>query len=177
MRGLSGLAIDFDALYEEHFDFVWRTVRQLGVRPASLDDAVQDVFVVAHRRLADFEPRASLRSWLFGIALRVASDYRRSVRRKGGAVELSPDIPSPRPSPQDDAETSEALRLFFRGLDALDERQRDVFVLVEVEQFTAPEAAAALGIPVNTVYSRLRSARIAFDAFLESEGDGDARAR
>ena len=170
---MPGAAIDFDTLYEEHFAFVWRAVRQLGVLPASLDDAVQDVFIVAHRRLADYEPRATLRSWLAGIAYRVASDYRRSARRKGGGVELSPELPSSRPSPHDDAETSESMRLFFRALDALDARQREVFVLVEVEQFTAPEAAAALGIPVNTVYSRLRSARLAFDGFLEAGGGSE----
>ncbi|HVY49388.1 MAG TPA: sigma-70 family RNA polymerase sigma factor [Minicystis sp.] len=174
---MAGAALDFDMVYEEHFDFVWRAVRQLGVAAASLDDAAQDVFVVAYRRLGDFDGRATVRAWLFGIAMRVASDYRRTVRRKGGAVELTPDLASARPSPQDDAETSESLRLFFRALDALDARQREVFVLAEVEQFTAPEAAAALGIPVNTVYSRLRAARLAFDAFLDAEGGGDARAR
>lgn len=170
-------AVDFDALYESYFEFVWRSVRQLGVPDASVDDAVQDVFLVAHRRLAAFEARSTLRTWLFGIAVRVASDHRRAVRRKGGGEQLTPEIPSPRPSPHDDAETSEALRRFFRALDALDAPKREVFVLAEVEQFTAPEIAEALAIPLNTVYSRLRTARQAFELALEpEEGADDARA-
>ena len=154
--------VNFETLYEAHFEFVWRSVRQLGVPDASVDDAVQDVFLVAHRRLADFEARSTIRTWLFSIAVRVASDYRRAARRKGGGEPLTPEIPSSRPSPCDDAETSEALRRFFRALDQLDAPKREVFVLAEVEQFTAPEIAEALGIPMNTVYSRLRAARLSF---------------
>src|SRR4051812_45143312 len=72
----------FDAIYEEHFDFVWRSVGRLGVDAAAVEDAAQDVFVIAHRRLAGFEGRSSVKTWLFGIALRVSRDHRRSARRK-----------------------------------------------------------------------------------------------
>ena len=76
------LAERFSALYEEHFDFVWRSARYLGEPDASLDDAVQDVFLVAYRRFQDFEARSSPRTWLFAITMRVISDHRRSRRRK-----------------------------------------------------------------------------------------------
>src|SRR5215510_5968547 len=76
------LAERFSELYEQHFDFVWRSARYLGEPDASLDDAVQDVFLVAYRRFQDFEARSSPRTWLFAITMRVISDHRRSRRRK-----------------------------------------------------------------------------------------------
>src|SRR5262245_25709599 len=78
----AGALVSFEALYDEHFDFVWRTVRRLGVPEALVDDAVQEVFLVVHRRLGSFEGRSSLKTWICAIVTRVASDSRRSVRRK-----------------------------------------------------------------------------------------------
>ena len=153
----------FEDLYEEHFDFVWRAVRRLGVPSASVDDAVQDVFVVVHRRAATFEGRSSVRTWLFGIVLHVARDHRR--RRKMDALE-DPDavVDTRSASPHAHAEAAEARRLLHEVLDKLDDERREVFVLIELSEMTAPEAAEALGVGLNTVYSRLRAARQAFDA-------------
>ena len=157
---------EFATVYDEHFPFVWRSARRLGVDPSAVDDVVQDVFVVVHRRLADFEGRSSLKTWLFGILLRVVRDHRRTLRRKhpkeGGDLEAIADTTSE--SPHESAEKAEGVRLLHALLDALDDDKREVFVLAELEQMTVPEIADATDSNVNTVYSRLRAARREFDA-------------
>jgi RNA polymerase sigma-70 factor (ECF subfamily) len=158
------VVLSFDEVYEECVDFVWRGLRSLGVREHALDDAVQDVFVVVHRRLAEFEHRSSIRSWVFGIAMRVARDHRRRERRKGGLEPLDVDLVDAGPGPMEEAAKAEALREVARVLEALDPDKRAVFVLAELEQWTAPEIAEALGVNVNTVYSRIRTARREFEA-------------
>jgi RNA polymerase sigma factor (sigma-70 family) len=103
--------LDFDAVYEEHFQFLFRALRRLGVAEASLDDALQDVFLAVHRRLDDFEGRSSVKTWLFGFALRVARDHRRRRARKGGLELLSVTLPDGAPSPLEQLEHAESLRL------------------------------------------------------------------
>lgn len=156
----------FHDIYVQHVDLVWRGLRGLGVAESAVEDATQDVFIVVHRRLHEFEARSSFRTWLYGIVLRVARNYRRTEQRKGGCASLdgAPEIPDVGPSPQDEAATAQALRELAIVLAELDEPKREVFVLAELEQMSAPEIADALGIKVNTVYSRLRAARMAFDA-------------
>lgn len=165
----SGCRLSFDAVYDEWFDFVWRSARRLGVDEPAVDDVAQDVFLVVHRRLSDFEGRSSLKTWLFSITLRVVSDWRRTRRRKGGLSPLpDDDTLADRQSvePGRVLEKAEAVRLLYRLLDELDDDKRSVFVLAELEGQTAPEIATALGVPVNTVYSRLRVARERFEAAL-----------
>ena len=157
-------ALSFDAIYEQHFDFVWRTVRRLGVADRNADDAVQDAFIVVHRRLSDFEGRSTIKTWLFGIARRVAHDHRRRALRKENDRELPDGVAdADAPSPRDAAETAEAVRVLHELLAALPDDQREVFVLAELEQMTAPEIAEAIDVVVNTVYSRLRLGRAAFN--------------
>jgi RNA polymerase sigma-70 factor, ECF subfamily len=160
--------LTFDDVYREFFSFVWRSVKRLGVRDASLDDVVQEVFVIVHRRLAGFEGRSSLRTWLFGIALRVARDHRRSVARKNPGGELiDPDtLRSTMSGPSEATEKAEAVRLLYTILDELDDERREVFVMAELEQITMPEIAQALGLNINTTYARLRAARISFEQAL-----------
>lgn len=162
----------FESIYEEHFDFIWRSMRRLGISSQSIDDAVQDVFLVVHRRLEDFEERCSLKTWLFGIALRVAHDHHRRARRKGGHEPLDPAVADGSPGPHEELAKAEAVRELDRILNSLDEDKRAVFILAEIEQMTAPEIAEALGINVNTVYSRLRSSRRAFEAALARRSGG-----
>lgn len=166
--GSSAQAIpEFDALYAEHFRFVWRSLRRLGVADASLDDASQDVFVTVHRRLHEYEPRCSPRAWLFAIARRIASDYRRTVRRKGGLASLPPNAPSdPSDEPLESAARNQASRIVLEFLDQLEPEQREVFILSELEQMTAPEIGQALGLNHNTIYSRVRTARRALHDFV-----------
>ncbi len=155
----------FAAVYDVHFAFVWRSLRRLGVPDRLLDDAAQDVFLVVHRRLSGFEGRASLKSWLFAIARRVAHDHRRRVGRKERTEELPAALVDARTAtPRAEAERNEALRALHEILGAMDDDKREVFVLAELEQMSVPEIADAIGANVNTVYSRLRAARGAFEA-------------
>jgi RNA polymerase sigma-70 factor (ECF subfamily) len=155
---------EFEAVYEEHFAFVWRTVRRLGVPERSVDDAVQDVFVVVHRRLRVFEGRSSMRTWLYGIARRVAHDHRRRVGRKERGEALPDGLADPSaPAPDREVARAQAARLLHSILEGLDDDKREVFVLAELEQMTVPEIAEATGVNLNTVYSRLRAARQAFE--------------
>lgn len=159
---------DFDEVYDLHFSFVWRNARRMGTPTADIDDVAQEIFMVAHRRLADFEGRSSLRTWLLGIVVNVVRAHRRklSVRHPhvlSAAGREEPDgITDAADGPHEHVTKSEAARVVDRLLESLDDHGREVFVLVELEQMTAPEIATALGIPLNTVYSRLRRARQEF---------------
>jgi RNA polymerase sigma-70 factor (ECF subfamily) len=166
-------AVHFDDVYHEYFPFVWRGLRRVGVAPSALDDAVQDVFLVVHRRLAELDGQLLIRSWLSAILVRVASDHRRRVRRRDEPTRSEAEgpgfdsLPDPRAiTPQRSAERNDDLRMLHRVLDDLDWEKREVFVLVELEQLSCPEVAEALGIPTNTVSSRLRAARRDFSQVL-----------
>lgn len=152
-------------VYDRHAAMVWRTLRALGVEEAALDDAMQDVFIVVHRRIGDFEGRSALSTWIYGIARRVASQYRRRRRDRADESALAREV-APGPSPRESAERQQAARLVMELLAELDEEKREVFVLMELEQLPAPAVAEMLGIPVNTAYSRLRLARQRFEAAL-----------
>jgi RNA polymerase sigma-70 factor (ECF subfamily) len=155
----------WSALYDEHFDFVWRSLRRLGVPVSSLDDATQDVFVIALRRQADFEGRSAVKTWLFGIAWNVARNLSRSkVRREDPLPDVLADA---RHLGQEEAAArSEAVQTLYELLDGLDDEKRVVFVMAELEELGAKEIASVIGVPENTVYSRLRAARSAFEAGL-----------
>lgn len=149
----------FEEVYTTHFAFVWRTLRAFGVPEAGLEDAAQDVFVVVHRRLPEFEGRSAVTTWLFAIARRVACAH----RRKLGRTESLDEEP---------AGTTDTFAAFSRAraaatvteiLDAMDEDKRIVFALVELEQLSVPEVARMLDLNLNTAYSRLRLARHAFE--------------
>jgi len=161
----------FHALYREHFDFVFRNLRRLGVPSASVDDALQEVYLVVLRRIGDFDEGSSPRAWLFAIALRVAGNFRRTQRRRGDVVPLSePSIEGSWPSPFDDLARAEAGRVLHEFLDTLGDAKRGVFVMAELEHMTAPEIAHALSLNVNTVYSRLQAARQEFTRMVSALG-------
>ena len=153
---------DFAQLYARHHAYVWRILRRLGVPDAALEDATQDVFVVVHRRRDSLDPDASVRSWLFGIARRVAADLHRGNRRLRRRLEAVPEAP-PAPPLDEEVSRAEAADFVRRFLERLDDGHRMVFVLADVEGLTAPEISDAMQIPVNTVYSRLRSTRKKFE--------------
>ena len=160
--------LDLATIYEAYFRYVWRCLRSLGVRDSQLEDALQDVFIVVQRRLAEFDGRAAVRTWLYAIALRVARKYRDRARREPTSLEAAreddPELASAHDGGRDSELGSERLLLARRALSALDDDKREIFVLARVEQMSAPEIAGVLCIPLNTVYSRLRAARLAFDA-------------
>lgn len=158
-------AVTLDCIYREHFRSVWRLLRRLGVAEAQLDDAAQDVFLVVQRRLDDFDGAAPVRAWVFAIAVRVASEFRRRASR-WKAEPLGEERACGAPGPAHLTELQESLRLLHDVLGELDDARREVFVLSELEQLRAPEIASVLGVNLNTIYSRLRSARQHFDAAL-----------
>lgn len=174
--GVSGLALlmtasscDFQQLYREHVNRVWRVVSRLGVRPGDVEDAVQDVFVVAHRRLATLDPSAAS-SWFTGIAVRVAHDYRRrDVRKPASSLEAEVELRDRGARPDELVAQRDALDYALQLLERMPAEQRDVFVLAELEQLTAPEIADATSVPINTVYSRLRLARARFNELVAAQ--------
>jgi len=154
-------------LYEEHFDFVWRNARRLGVPAANAEDVAQDVFLIVHRRLTDFRG-GRLRPWIFGILSRVVHDYHRSHRRK--AARWMPLLHDPAPSaeqapqgPGEWAERAERARLVESLLDRLDEEQRSLIVLGVLEQWSLRELADYYHCNLHTVYARLRSAKLTLE--------------
>lgn len=159
-RMASDLAPTLEQIYDAHFQFVWRVLRRLGVSNQDVRDAVQDVFVVVHRKLPEFRRESKLTTWLFAICLRVASDRRRiaHVRREipaganldagAGSGDLTADV-----------ERRDALTALERILEQMPLEQRAVFTLFELEGERCDDIAELLAIPVGTVYSRLRLAR------------------
>jgi len=157
-----------ERIYEQHADFVFRNLRRLGVPSDDLADAIQEVFLTVHRTLPEFEGRSSVATWLFTICRSVARDRRQRAHRR---YEVADDArvdrePAVGPDLALMLEQREKLVLLDQLLAALDEEQRLVFVLFELERMTGSEIAQALGIPAGTVFSRLRLARVAFRAAL-----------
>ena len=159
---------DLARIYEEHFDFVWRSARRLGVPQSAVDDVVQEVFIVVHRQLATFEGRSSMKTWLFGILRNLVLRQRRSWARRGREeiLEESAVIAGEAGADEQLAE-SQARRVLHALLAGLDDDKRAVFVLAELEQMSAPDIAEATGLKLNTVYSRLRLARAEMERALE----------
>lgn len=150
------------ALVASHHSVVWRSVRRLGVWECDADDATQQVFLVAHRRLADIAPESE-RSFLLQTALRVASDFRRKRerRREEEGQDLAA-VADPTSNPEEALDRRRARVVLDRVLASMPMDLRTVFVLFEVEELTMAEIAAVVEIPTGTVASRLRRARAVF---------------
>ncbi|HET7538746.1 MAG TPA: sigma-70 family RNA polymerase sigma factor [Polyangiaceae bacterium] len=153
------------SLMQEHFDFVWRSLRRLGLSPADADDGAQEVFFVASRKLDAIAPERE-RAFLFGSVLKVASTRRRSLRRRPelADLELEERDEQSAPGPERLAELARARQLLQGLLDEMDVELKAPFVLFELEEQTVPQIADLLGLPIGTVSSRLRSARQQFRA-------------
>lgn len=152
-------AFAFDDVYAAHGAFVWRVLRRLGVHEADVADVAQEVFLVVHRRLGSFDGACAVQTWLFAICQRTASGYRRRAHRKHETLAAeTPEVAS-EPGQADAVAERQARALLDRALDALDEDQRAVFVLFELEQLAMTEVAAMAGCPLKTAYSRLYAAR------------------
>ncbi len=143
-------------LFDAHHDFVYRSVLRLGVALAAVDDVVQETFIVAGRRLHEFEGRSSVKTWLFGIAMRIARTHRRSESRHERRVN---EAAMNAETMHDPYAGREAADLLHRLLAELDDERRAAFVLSDFEGMTAVEIAEGLGVNLNTIYSRIRSAR------------------
>ncbi|MGC4063304.1 MAG: RNA polymerase sigma factor [Polyangiaceae bacterium] len=151
----------FDQIYDEWFDEVAKWVAALGGTGADRDDVVQEVFIVVHRRLAEFDGR-NLPGWLYRIARGKVRDHRRLRWVKRVLLrDMGPedDIASKDPGPLSSLVTREKQRLLSRLLDELDERERVALVLFEVEGYSGQEIAELHGVPLNTVWTRIHNAR------------------
>lgn len=156
-------APSFREIYDQHAAFVWRVLRRLGVQPDDLEDVCQEVFLIVHRKLPEFGYRSKLSTWMYGIALRSASDHRRRAFR---ARELPGDVDAAAVDAiqHDSLAHHQARAILERILDGLDEDKRAVFVLYELEEIAMAEVAEIIGCPLQTAYSRLHAARAAVEA-------------
>jgi RNA polymerase sigma-70 factor (ECF subfamily) len=162
--------LDVSSVYADHAEFVWKSLFRLGVRDDDLEDMVQEVFMVVHRRLDSFDGSARMTTWLFGIAMRVASSYhRRAHRRRERATDFDdeslmtpPETPA-EATPEHLAAEQQARGALDRILGEMDMEKRATFVLFEIEGLPCQEIAALTSVPVGTVYSRLHGARAIFE--------------
>jgi RNA polymerase sigma-70 factor, ECF subfamily len=158
---------DFATIYDRHFAFVWRLAANCRVPQSHLDDVVQEIFLVIHRKLPGFEGRSSLRTWIASISRYTAKEFLRRKRHQMLGTEVDPDASaSTSMTPAEQLEAVAAAQLLDQFLDELPEEQREAFILAEVEQMTAEEIAVVLESNSNTVRSRLRSARQGVQASL-----------
>lgn len=146
-------------VFQEYAAYIWRTLRYCGVHSSDIQDVCQEAFLVIHRRLPEFENRSSLRTWIYGICLRVAAQYRRRAHRRH--EDVMGEVPEVAVSPPqvEELEHKQARVHLQRVLDGLAAERRDVFVLYEIQQLPMTEIAEILGCPLRTAYSRLESAR------------------
>ena len=164
----AAVAPSFEEVYETYFAFVWRNVLNRGVPTSAVDDVVQEVFMVVHRKLPGFEGRSSLRTWLAGVVRRVVMDH---VRKRGNAPAgdepLAVESVSPLRGPGEELDAKAAVHALDELLTRMPEAQREVFILHEIEEMTGREIADAVGANENTVHTRLRAARRIFKEGLE----------
>ncbi len=154
----------FQAMYRDQLSYVWCTLRRLGAFEVDLEDLTHETFTVAFRKRADYDPARPLKPWLFGIAYRVLLDFRRKDRRLHGA-ELTADVETdPAGTPEDALHAQQNERFLKQALSALDDERRALIVMHHIDGLSAPDIAAELQIPVNTVYSRLRLGRQQLEA-------------
>jgi len=160
-RAEASQPLEVRTIYREQGRFVWLSLQRLGIHPSDLDDVAQDVFMVVHRRLDTFDRRARVSTWLFGICMRVAANYRRRRRwthevLSGGGED---DRPSALAAADDVLVLREQRELAERALNRLEIAKRATFVMFEIESLSCLEIAELMNVPVGTVYSRLHSAR------------------
>lgn len=155
---------DLAAVYAREFDWVWHTLRRLGVAARDLPDVTHDVFVVVHRRAHTYDRARPLRPWLFGVAYRVARDHLALGRNRRESVTEAPEVADPRPPQDQQLARAQARELVVAALQCVELDRRVVFILHDLEEQPMPEIAAALDVPVKTLYSRLAAAREQFTA-------------
>jgi RNA polymerase sigma-70 factor (ECF subfamily) len=162
----------FPEVYRAHVRGVWRALSALGVRGDDLNDACQEVFLVVHRRLSEFDGRHKLSTWIHAICVNVARSWRRKVAARREEPDPRPDERAGGRCTEAEAAARESLEQLRRLLDVLDDDKRAVFVLYEVQEMSIREVAEAVGCPLQTAYSRYRAARSILDrAVAQHAGD------
>ena len=150
--------LDFDRVFADTRPFVWRVLGRLGVARADIADVCQEVFLIVHRRLEDYDGRP-LHAWCYGICVRVAADYRKRAHRRHETIGEAPAEPRTAAEQERSLELGRARARLERVLAQLDQSKREVFVLYELEELTMSEVAQIVGCPLQTAYSRLHAAR------------------
>jgi RNA polymerase sigma-70 factor, ECF subfamily len=150
------------SIFNDNLTYVWNALRRLGVPAADAEDVTHEVFLIVHRQLHQYEPSRPLRPWLLGICARAASDYRRLARHRREVPEAGRETPDQSTPADTQLEHRQAVLLVNQALDSLSLEQRTVLVMHDLEEIAMPTVVEALGIPLNTGYSRLRLARQAF---------------
>lgn len=159
----------FREIVDSYGSHVWRMLRYLGVREADIEDAAQEVFMIVHRRLHELQQPGALRAWISSICVGVASNARRSQRRRREElVEQAPEAAASHASPDTLVERKREREMLLEVLAQLDDEKREVFVLFELEDLDMDEVASLLGCPLKTAYSRLYAARRIVTQQLES---------
>ncbi len=147
------------AVFEEHFGYVWNSLRRLGVREVDLEDLAHEVFLKVHATLGKFDATRPMRPWLFGFAYRVAADHRRLARNRLEVTGVHAEAIDSAPGADERLQAAEQKVFVDRALSEMDLDRRAVLVLHDVDGVPVPEIAGALSNPLNTAYSRLRLAR------------------
>jgi RNA polymerase sigma-70 factor (ECF subfamily) len=162
-----GAMPDFRQIFKTYGRYVWRVLRRMGVPDADVPDVAQDVFMILRRKLHHVHSPAALRGFIYGIAVREASDQRRSARVRHETLTYAPPEQAIDAEQEGDLEKARAHALLHSALQRLDDEKRAVFVLYELEELEMREIAAAVGCPLQTAYSRLHAARRAVTAAFE----------
>ncbi len=160
----------FRAVFEREFDYVWASLRRLGVRDSDLEDVAQDVFVRVHRQFHTYDRDRPIRPWLFAFAARCAADWRRQTRHRVEVFGTRGEPASPLPSADAVLMRAEDLDLVLRALQEVDPERRPVFILHELDECRMRDIVRSLKIPLFTGYSRLRLARREFSAAVRRLG-------
>lgn len=162
--------LDFQSVFEAELDYVCGSLRRLGVRSRDLEDLAQDVFLAMYRHFSQYDPKRPLRPWIFGFVYRTVSNYRRLSRHHGEVLEDRDGELVASASPEDELASARLERRFWAALDQLPDEQRAVFVMHELDEMSGPDIAESLEIPLNTAYSRIRSARLQMEKSLAQGG-------
>jgi len=169
-RAVGGAASDpkrdarFRVLFDREFDYVWVTLQRLGVSDRDLEDVAQDVFVVVHHHLAEYDPRRPIRPWLFGFAFGCASNWRNLASHRVEVLDARSETRATALGADEMLARAQDVDLVLRALETVEIEKRAVFILNEFDECPMKEIAESLGIPVQTGYSRLHAAREEFSA-------------
>ncbi len=171
-----GEGLDLRQIYQQHADYVWRTLGRFGVPERDLPDQTQEVFVIVHRQRFGFRRESALTTWLFAIARRVAAGYRRRAYNRREAPQENPAQRSVSAQcPEQATEHSRARTRMLEILERMSLDQRAVFVMYEIDGLSGAEIAEQMGCPLQTVFSRLRRARGVFEREVERIRAQDVR--
>jgi RNA polymerase sigma-70 factor (ECF subfamily) len=160
---------ELEAIYRAELPYVYRSLQRLGVRPVDIEDLAHDVFIAVHRRFAEYDRARPIRPWLFAFAYRIAADYRRLARHRRERPDHGDEPPDERARPDDQLAEAEGRRRVLAALEGLALDRRAVLVMHDLDGYGIPEVGRALGIPLNTAYSRLRLARRDFEQAIRED--------